>query len=252
MEKEQLFARGLEQIKKTAMEQGNYVTKEQVEEVFASLQLGDAQFQMIYEYLKKSRIGIGRPPDDADYMTVQEQDYLKIYLEELTLLPQLDPGELEAVTMSAMAGDSDARQRLIESYLHNVTQIARLYAGQGVFLEDLIGEGNVALANGVMMAGCLESASEFPGMIGRMIMEAMEELIREDADNRKKDQKAADRVNMVMEKAKELSADLRRKVTVTELADETKLSVKTIMDAVQMSGFNQEYIEVAEDAETGL
>jgi len=30
------------------------------------------------------------------------------------------------------------------------------------------------------------------------------------------------------------------------------LSVKTIMDAVQMSGFNQEYIEVAEDAETGL
>ena len=48
--------------------------------------------------------------------------------------------------MSVMAGDRAARQQLTESFLREVADIARLYAGQGVPLEDLIGEGNVALA----------------------------------------------------------------------------------------------------------
>ena len=59
-----------------------------------------------------------------------------------------------------MAGESDAQQRLIHLYLPKVVDIARLYAGQGVFLEDLIGEGNVALHSAVEYLNELKQAEK--------------------------------------------------------------------------------------------
>jgi len=90
-------------------------------------------------------------------------------------------------------------------YLKDVVEIAKLYAGQGVFLEDLIGEGNVALAFGTGMLGSLEKPEEAQGMLAKMMMDAMEEYIAENASAEKADQKMVDKVNKVTEKAKELS-----------------------------------------------
>lgn len=236
MNREILFAQTLEQVKKTAKEQGNCISKEQVQEAFEPLFLGDEQFQMVYDYLQKNKIGIDEKVNLDDYLNDQEADYLEEYLQQLKGFPERSEGEKEAVTLSAMAGDPDAQKCLIEIFLPQVAQIAKLYAGQGVFLEDLIGEGNVALTMAVTMLGALEHASEAQGMIGKMIMDAMEELIMQDADEAKKDQKFVDRVNRVAGRAKELSEELRRKVTVEELADETGMSRKSILDAVRISG----------------
>ena len=93
------------------------------------------------------------------------------------------------------------------------------------------------------MLGCLEKPSEVQGMLGKLIMDAMETFIAENVENEKADQKVADKVNKVMDAAKELSELLRRKVTVEELAAESKMSEKTIRDAVRFSGNNIEYIE---------
>ena len=122
-------------------------------------------------------------------------------------------------------------------------QIAKLYAGQGVFLEDLIGEGNVALTIGVSMLGSQENAQEALGLLGKMIMDAMESYIRENTDAKKLDAKVADKVNLVADKARELSEELRRNVTVQELAEESGLSESAIRDAIRMSGFKIEGID---------
>ncbi|MBP5263670.1 MAG: hypothetical protein J6Z33_04780, partial [Lachnospiraceae bacterium] len=124
--------------------------------------------------------------------------------------------------------------------------IAKLYAGQGVYLEDLIGEGNVALAVGVSMLGSQESAQEALGLLGKMIMDAMESYIRENTDAKKLDAKVADKVNLVADKARELSEELRRNVTVQELAEESGLSENAIRDAIRMSGFKIEGIDLNE------
>ena len=55
----------------------------------------------------------------------------------------------------------------------------------------------------------------------------------------------AERINRVLEAARSLSEELRRKVTVEELARETKLSEKVIRDAVRLSGHQIEYLEEA-------
>lgn len=244
MNKEILFAQTLEAVKKTAREQGNCISEEQVREAFAALELGEDQLGLVYDYLTKHKIGIGQPVDLDEYLTDGERNYLQEYLEEVSLLEPVNEGEKEAVTLSAMAGDKAAQHRLVELYLKDVVDIARLYAGQGVFLEDLIGEGNVALTLGSGMLGCLEHASEAQGMLGKLIMDAMEQYISENAAKEKVDRRVEEQVNLVMEKAKLLAEELQRKVTPEELAGEMELSLKTVMDAVRMSGFHDEYIQL--------
>ncbi len=248
MNKEILFAQTLEQVKKLAKEQGNCISEEQVKEAFAALSLDHEQLQLVFDYLVKHKIGINEPVNVDDYLTDEEKDYLEDYLKEIEILGDVSEGEKEAITLSAMAGEVSAQGRLAEVYLKDVVDIAKLYAGQGVFLEDLIGEGNVALAVGTGMLGCLENAREAQGMLMKMVMDAMEEYIAENASNEKIDQKAVDKVNRVMEKAKELSDELRRKVTPKELSQESGLSETLILEAVRISGNKIEYIEVEHNA----
>ena len=240
---EVLFAKTLEQVKKQAKEQGNCIQREQVEQAFSALTLSKEQLDLVFDYLEKHKIGIGEPVDPDEYLSEEEVNYLEEYKKELALLGAVSEGEKEALTLSAMAGEAQAQEKLINIYLPQVVEIAKLYAGQGVFLEDLIGEGNVALAMGVTMLGCLEHAAEAEGMLGKLIMDAMEDFVRENMVEADKDKKVLDRVNKVAKKAKELSDELRRKVTVEELAAETGMSLNAITEAMRLSGYAIEEIE---------
>lgn len=246
MNKEVLFANTLEQVRNLAKEQGNCVSEEQVKEAFAALELNNEQLQMVFDYLVKHKVGINEPVNVDDYLTDEERNYLQDYLDELAQLPMASDGEKEAITISAMAGDITAQNRLTEIYLPDVVEIAKIYTGQGVLLEDLIGEGNVALAMGCTMLGCLEKPAEAQGMLVKMMMDAMEDYIAENASNEKADLKVVQKVNKVMEAAKELAEEFRRKVTVEELAAETKMSQNAIREAIKFSGNNIEYIEEEE------
>ena len=224
-------------------EQGNCISEEQVKDAFAELDLSGEQLQMVFDYLLKHKIGIGQPMDPDEFLTDEEKDYLQEYLDEVAELPTYTDGEKLAFAMSAMAGEADAQQRLIEIHLADVAEIAKLYAGQGVLLEDLVGEGNLALSFGVTMLGSLEKPQEVEGMLGKMIMDAMEEYIAEHAENSKIDKRVEDKVNKVADKARELAEELQRKVTIEELMEETGMSRKMIEDAVRMSGFKIEDID---------
>lgn len=236
MDREVQFAKALEAVKKKAKEQNHCISKEQVEEAFLELSLSEEQMEMVYQYLHQHKIGIGEQVDLEEYLQEEEKDYLEQYLEALKALPEMSEGEKEAVTLSAMAGDLDAQRKLTEIFLPEVAQIAKLYAGQGVYLEDLIGEGNVAVAMGVTMLGALEHASEAQGMLAKLIMDAMEEYIAENAEESKKDKRIADKVNKVADAANALYEELHRKVTVEELMAETGFSRKAIEDAIRMCG----------------
>ncbi|MBQ8879122.1 MAG: hypothetical protein IJ029_10380 [Lachnospiraceae bacterium] len=240
---EVLFAKTLEQVRKTAKEQGNCISVEQVEEAFQELALSGEQLELVYDYLKKHKVGIGEPVDLDEYLSDEEMDYLEEYKKELDLLEPISEGEKEAITLSAMAGEKDAQQKLIAVYLPQVLEISKLYAGQGAYLEDLIGEGNVALTIGVTMLGCVEHATEAEGMLIKMIMDAMEEFIAETTADNERSRKALQKVNKVAKKAKELSEDLKRKVTVAELSKETGMSEKSILEALRFCGYSIEEIE---------
>ena len=80
-------------------------------------------------------------------------------------------------------------------------------------------------------------------MLMKMVMDAMEDFISDSMEETQKDNKVLKKVNQVAEKAKELSEELRRKVTVEELCTETGLSEKAVRDAMRLSGYTIEDIE---------
>lgn len=249
IQQELLFAKTLEGVKKTAKAQGNVIAKHQIQQAFADMNLDEAQMQMIYDYLAAGNIGVDGEADTDSLLTEEDTNYLELYLQELSALSELSDGEKEAVTLSAMAGDRAAGSKLIEIYLPKVVEIAKLYAGQGVFMEDLIGEGNVALAMGAGMLGCLENAGEAEGMLAKMVMDAMELCIQDALAAGESNKEIEDNVNLVAEKAEELATLLQRKVTPEELAEEAELERELIDEAIRMSG-GIEYIEVGKGIET--
>ena len=243
--KEKEFAEILKLVTRTARENKNIISKEQVTEAFSELDLDEKQLQMVFDYLKAHKIGVDEAVEIEDDLTEEETNYLNDYLESLKALPTYTEGEKEAISMSAIAGDKDAQNKLIECYLPLVVDVARMYSEQGVFLEDLIGEGNFALTRGVTMLDAVGEPSEVESFLYKLMLDAMEAIIEENLAEDAGGQKVLKLVQEVADKAKELSEDLRRKVTVTELMQETGWDEDKIRSAIKFSG------DAIEDLDSG-
>lgn len=238
------FAEILKELKDTARLQGNLLTGEQIAEAFDAWQLGEEQMSLIYGYLRENHIGIDTPDEQpGERLSGEDAGFLSMYLHELKALPKASDGERRAVAMSAMAGDKDAQARLVELFLPQVVEISKLYAGQGALVEDLIGEGNVAAAAAAAMLDCVETVDEVEGFIGRLVMDAMERHIADNAGNRQTDEAVLERVNRVNDKARELYDSLMRKATVKEVAGELGIDEDAVREAVKLSVNNIAYIE---------
>jgi RNA polymerase primary sigma factor len=86
---------------------------------------------------KKIHVGNGAIVTDV----LSTKQYVKEIKKSVTLSREVERGLAERV----QAGDTAARNQLIESNLRFVIQVARQYQGMGLELEDLIGFGNVGL-----------------------------------------------------------------------------------------------------------
>lgn len=223
------------------------IERGQLEKALSELSLSDEQMGMVENYLKQNNIGIDEPLDAEEKLTEDENDYLRDYTEMVNAIEQPSDGELEAIEIQAMAGERDAQKKLSEWMLPKVVDLARLYAGQGVYMEDLIGIGNEALVRGTKLLAPLEGPEEVEGALAERIMHAMEDLIAENLDEASADQTAADAANKVLEKADELAQILGRKVTVEELAGEGEVSEEEILDAIRITGNKIESLDYKED-----
>lgn len=79
-------------------------------------------------------------PHMSDY-----EDGVPSYLSRLTQAPLLTPEEEVALTRAVQTGDKIAKQRLIESNMRLVINIAKTYRNRAIPLEDLIQEGAIGL-----------------------------------------------------------------------------------------------------------
>ena len=140
-----------------------------------------------------------------------------------------------------------ASELLPNLYLKEVVDVARLYSGQGVALEDLIGEGNVGILMGIKMLDCCESVAEVDEFVMKMIMDSMESLIMERVSDDDFDYRVLERINDLNDKAKELATELERKVTIEELAAELDSDEEHIRETVLLSGNAISYIEGCKD-----
>lgn len=234
----------LQKTLKEARENGGRISRDEISEIFSGLSLDRSQLEQVEGYLKAHKIVVGTQAGDVDALPEVERDFLTSYMEMLDNIPELSDSVLEALKISAMAGEHSAQKELSEQMLRDVVDIARLYAGQGVSIEELIGAGNEALVTGVRLLGHLDSPQDVDGEIGRRIMDSMEDLIAAMLDDNAMDRKMEDMVNLVADKAHELAEDLGRKVTPMELAGEGDVTAEQIMEAVRLTGGKIEDLDV--------
>ncbi len=247
---EQKFAQILEDVKYTAKENGGYISDAEVKESFAGMDLSDEQFELVYAYLKEHNIGINEPLNADENMSEDEQGVLNDYSKQIKDVSEsLNEGELRAYIMQAMNNDENAKSKIVSFYLPKVMDIARLYVNQGIPYEDLLGEGNLSLMEGVNMLGALENPDEAEGMLMKVIMDAMEEAVSENMSEIKTEEEVAKKVNDVADKAKALSEEIGRKVTVKELAEESDFTEEDIIEAYKLSGKKIEDIEYTDEAD---
>lgn len=238
------FIKNIKDIVELALDQENVIFTEQLEAVFPEIKEDESKKALLTDYLKEKKIGIDSKLDIAEFITEDEKNYLDFYLEELAEIKRLTKGEREVYTKEAMAGNEDAYGILVNDYLPEVVDLAKLYVGQGVFLEDLIGEGNIALLTAVPLLGSLESHEEAEGFIGKQIMDALQDMIAANIDEMSEQEKIVNKVNKVSFAAEELSKLLGRKVTIEELSLESGISEAQIKKALKLTANKIEGIEI--------
>ena len=74
---------------------------------------------------------------------LEENDPLRLYLEELASIPVC--GDMQILAAECMEGKAGARERLLNLCLSRVVELSKEYTGYGVLLLDLIQEGSLGL-----------------------------------------------------------------------------------------------------------
>ena len=79
---------------------------------------------------------------------LEENDPLRLYLEELAATPAA--GDPELLALQYLEGDENAAQKLVALSLSRVVELAQELAGKNVLLLDLIQEGSMGLWQGIL------------------------------------------------------------------------------------------------------
>ena len=79
---------------------------------------------------------------------LEENDPLRLYLEELAATPAA--GDMELLARQYLEGDEQAGQKLVPLSLSRVVELAKELAGKNVLLLDLIQEGSMGLWQGIL------------------------------------------------------------------------------------------------------
>lgn len=257
---EQQFRKIIIQLRALAKSQGETISKEQVHSRFLPLNVTEGQFLLIYKYLNDEKVKLyeteaERLKDTSAYVSgtgsaesrVRSDDtdneYLKMYIDELNSMDIPDEEERIKLIEAALKDKETAVRVLPPLYLNNVVDVARLYSGQGVAVEDLIGEGNIGILTAANMLDMCETVAEVDEFMMKMIMDSMESLVIESLNDDEFGLKVAERVNDLNDRAREMAEELERLVTVEDLVKELETDEEYIRETIRLSGNAIEYIK---------
>ena len=78
-----------------------------------------------------------------------EKNVLAMYLKDINKIPMISHEEEIELAIKAQAGDAVAKNKLVNSNLRFVVNVAKKYQNHGLDLTDLISEGNIGLLTAV-------------------------------------------------------------------------------------------------------
>ncbi len=242
------FMEMLGDLKEIAQTQGNTLTQDEIKVYFDEMELSEEHYNHIYTYLTENQISINgfnaKEEVNEDNMREEDSVFLSMFLKELRTFEKLNKEEEFVLLREVKNEIPGAKERLINVWLPKVVRIAKKYKNQGVFLEDLIQEGNIGLLIAVENLSNLEDSIDMETYLKEMIMKSMEESIDENMDEDVLENTLLGRSNLIQEAANYLAEDLGQVPTVEQLAEYTKLTVEEIKEIGTIA---KDVVEISKD-----
>ena len=137
----------LEQIIEKAYKNNKKITMDEI----TDLGLDENEFEKVIQALQKAGIIIEEPKEISEdfEQNCDMADSIKLYLKSIGQYSLLTIDEEKKFAKAKDQGDFEARQKLIESNLRLVVNIAKRYVNRGLAYDDLIQEGNAGLMKAV-------------------------------------------------------------------------------------------------------
>ena len=155
-------------------------------------------------------------------MPVEEEEALKIYLEQIAKVPLLTREEEVELAERISKGDEEARHQMITANLRLVVKIAQDYSNFGLSLLDLISEGNI---------GLMKAVERFdPNKGGKLstyaawwIKQGIKRALANQSKTIRLPVHMVDRVSQMRKAEEQLAERLGREPTIEEVAEEIKM-----------------------------
>lgn len=166
-------------------------------------------------------------------LSIQElEDGIPSYLSKLTQVPLLTPQQEEELTVRVKNGDARARQKLVESNMRLVINIAKSYRNKAVPIEDLIQEGAI---------GLMQAAERFDPARGFRFSTYATHWVRQAIgraiDNKSKAIRLPAHVSQAMRKIERerirIAAETGREPTLEQLAEACSLTPGKLQNLMQ-------------------
>lgn len=153
---------------------------------------------------------------------------LDTYFREINQTPLLTPEEEKQLARRTLQGDGVARDQMVRANLRLVVNIARVYQGKGVLIEDLIEEGNVGLLRAVESFDPTMN-TRFSTYAGYWIKQAMQRAIVNTAKTIRIPTYLFDLVGKWHRASRQLQTELGRVPTPDEVGRTLGLSKKRLV-----------------------
>lgn len=271
-----IFREMLTEISELAETKNNKLTVDEIKDFFKTISLSEDQMELVFSYLEANKIVVeGHEKNDniklfeekeeekdlpsfeethdneeeskgVQAIDAEENQYLKIYLEELGTLPVISESEKTKLYAQAIEGDSVAKSKIIEIYLMKVVEIVKNYVNKGILISDLIQEGNIGLMLAIDEIVELDNTEQVEQMLSHGITASIESVIEENEFINVAKKQIVNKVNYLNEGVKNLEEELGRTVSIEELGKYMEMSEEEIRDIIRVS---DDEIKVKENEE---
>ena len=238
------FQEKLKEIQETARSQGGNLKAEQIRETFGNAGLDSSQQAGVLRYLTSQGISIegadtGKDKEQQEErqavpLTEEEKAYFREYMDGL---PREEGEEDREALFAKLAGGSrEASQRLAALYMKEAARLAAEMNTEEIFIADMIQEANLALMQALENAGSAQRDEEW---LLTEIRKGLEEVCREQKQQKFRDDSLVARVEKLESAVRELSDDeddARNAFSINEMAIILDMDVEEIRDTLRLTG----------------
>lgn len=254
------FQQKLVELLVKAENQDKNLKNEEILEIFGMNQLSADQLQSLYEYLRIQGIRIEgmelqkmdisadleqekdeKEEEERETQLVplesEEEECLRDYRAYLEMTVEEKEGERGQLLIAYAGGDADARERLAQLYLPYLLDTARKMYRKGIYIGDLIQEGNMSLLTASVEEMPERQADQW---MKEQIRKGMEIWLEEQREQKLRDDSMVEKVKKLEAAIRELSDDEDQKFTIEELSAYLDMDEEEIRAVLSLTGEGKE------------